>query len=167
MDENKTMYRVKDWEKFQHYKKKNKNFNNEQKWFMFYGGQLLRDYKFMTLTIDQRDFLVMCWAIASQDNGFLPEMKQIQFYLQQRDVNNINENLKFLLENEWLEIKNLMDYEEIQVASEAPAEKDTDKLYKYNSQDFPMTDDIRKEKIRLQQIFLKTRQYQFLGFIKR
>ena len=58
--------RVKEWEEYQHYKKKNKNYNNEQKWFMFYGRRLLRDKKFMSLTPAQRDFLVVgCWAVGS------------------------------------------------------------------------------------------------------
>ena len=35
------------------------DYNNEQKWFMFYGRQLLRDKKFMSLTPVQRDFLVI------------------------------------------------------------------------------------------------------------
>ena len=123
MDENKTMYRVKDWEKFQHYKKKNKNYNNEQKWFMFYGRQLLRDYKFMSLTIEQREFLVMCWAIASQDNGFLPEMEQIKFYLN-RDESILGEGLKFLHEHDWLETHNFESYKNIQYPKElSPEEK--------------------------------------------
>jgi hypothetical protein len=48
--------RVKDWEEYQHYKKKNKNYNNEQKWFMFYGRRLLRDKKFMSLTPHKETF---------------------------------------------------------------------------------------------------------------
>jgi hypothetical protein len=51
--------RVTNWETHQHYKKKNKNFNNEQKWFMVYGRKLLRDMKFMTMTPEQRDFLIV------------------------------------------------------------------------------------------------------------
>ena len=93
--------RIKDWEKFQHYKKKNKNFNTEQPWFMFYGRKLLRDVNFMTLNIEQREFLIMSWAIASQDNGFLPPINQIQFLLNRKE-DVINRNLEFLFGEGWL-----------------------------------------------------------------
>tara|TARA_B110000503_G_C7018140_1_gene358590 strand:+ start:390 stop:779 length:390 start_codon:yes stop_codon:yes gene_type:complete len=94
--------RVKDWEKFQFYKKKNKNFNNEQPWFSFYGRKLLRDVDFMTLTIEQREFLIMCWAIGSQDNGFLPSVRQISFLLNRGEV-VIELHLEFLCFEGWLE----------------------------------------------------------------
>ena len=86
--------RIKDWEKFQHY-------NNEQPWFMFYGRKLLRDVNFMTLNIEQREFLIMSWAIASQDNGFLPPINQIQFLLNRKE-DVINRNLEFLFGEGWL-----------------------------------------------------------------
>jgi len=109
--------RIKDWEKFQHYKKKNKNFNNEQPWFMFYGRKLLRDVDFMTLTIEQREFLIMSWAIASQDNGFLPSIKQIQFLLS-REEDVINKHLTFLSSEGWLVEYEYKLYEEIQSEQE-------------------------------------------------
>ena len=110
--------RIKDWEKFQHYKRKNKNFNNEQPWFMFYGRKLLRDVDFMTSTIEQSEFLIMSWSIASQDNGFLPSIKQIQFLLN-RDEDVIKKHLIFLLGEGWLEEYEYEVYEEIQSEQEA------------------------------------------------
>ena len=105
--------RIKDWEKFQHYKKKNKNFNNEQPWFMFYGRKLLRDVNFMTLNIEQREFLIMSWAIASQDNGFLPPINQIQFLLNRKE-DVINRNLEFLFGEGWLVEYDNETYQQIQ-----------------------------------------------------
>ena len=106
--------RVKDWEFYQHYKKKNKNYNNEQKWFMFYGRQLLRDKKFMSLTPVQRDFLVLgCWAVGSQDNGFIPDPAELAFWIR-RDINEVNELLDYLLEEGWLELWSEVKYAEIQ-----------------------------------------------------
>ena len=105
--------RIKDWEKFQHYKKKNKNFNNEQPWFMFYGRKLLRDVNFMTLNIEQREFLIMSWAIASQDNGFLPPINQIQFLLNRKE-DVINRNLEFLFGEGWLVEYDNEIYQQIQ-----------------------------------------------------
>jgi len=112
-----TKLRVKEWEKFQHYKKKNKNFNNEQPWFMFYGRKLLRDVNFMTLTIEKREFLIMAWAIASQDNGFLPAINQILFLLN-REEDEVNRNLKFLLDEGWLDTCSDELYEEIECKQE-------------------------------------------------
>ena len=105
--------RVKDWETYQHYKKKNKNFNNEQPWFMFYGRRLLRDVEFMTLTIEQREFLIMAWAIGSQDNGFMPSLKQIAYILN-RDESVILDHLDFLSREGWLEYYAHETYEAIQ-----------------------------------------------------
>lgn len=142
MDDRTFVYRVKDWEKFQHYKKKNKNFNNEQPWFMFYGRKLLRDCDFMTLGIDTRDFLVMCWSIGSQDNGFLPEIKQIHFLLgSQRDRNNIIQNIKYLYENGWLEKVSIEIYNEIQDMQEIIThENQIERMKQLKSQENPMTD---------------------------
>ena len=105
--------RVKDWETYQHYKKKNKNFNNEQPWFMFYGRRLLRDVEFMTLTIEQREFLIMAWAIGSQDNGFMPSLKQIAYILN-RGESVILAHLDFLSREGWLEYYAHETYEAIQ-----------------------------------------------------
>lgn len=105
--------RVTNWESHQHYKKKNKNFNNEQPWFMFYGRKLLRDMKFMQLTPDQRDFLIVgCWAVGSQDNGFLPEINQHAFWLR-RDVDEVRKHINFLLEESWLEKWSIDAYDQI------------------------------------------------------
>ena len=105
--------RVTNWEDHQHYKKKNKNFNNEQPWFMFYGRKLLRDMKFMQLTPEQRDFLIVgCWAVGSQDNGFLPEINQHAFWLR-RDADEVRKHIDFLLEEGWLEKWSIDSYDQI------------------------------------------------------
>ena len=102
--------RCKDWENNQHYKKKNKNFSVEQPWFMFWGRRLLVDRKFMSLSPEERDFLVVgCWALGSQDNGFLPSAEDIAFKLRVRDteelsgIQKVNNLLDFLFEEGWLE----------------------------------------------------------------
>jgi hypothetical protein len=97
--------RCKDWENNQHYKKKNKNFSVEQPWFMFWGRKLLVDRKFMSLSPEERDFLVVgCWALGSQDNGFLPSAEDIAFKLRVKDteelsgIQKVNNLLNLLLE---------------------------------------------------------------------
>ena len=131
--------RVKDWEEYQHYKKKNKNYNNEQKWFMFYGRRLLRDKKFMSLTPVQRDFLVVgCWAVGSQDNGFLPDTEELAFWIR-RDVNEVEELLVYLLNDGWLELCSENKYLEIQISQEEIIHENHIELLKQNSYDNPMT----------------------------
>ena len=106
--------RVTNWETHQHYKKKNKNFNNEQPWFMVYGRKLLRDMKFMTMTPEQRDFLIVgCWAVGSQDNGFLPPIEDHAFWIR-RDLAEVQKLTKFLLDEGWLETWSEDEYEKIQ-----------------------------------------------------
>ena len=114
--------RVKEWEKYQHYKKKNKNYNNEQKWFMFYGRRNLMDHEFMSQTIEQREFLVMSWCIGSQDNGFLPSVDQIAFLL--RRSNEVVEMLlQELFDLGWYELCNSDEYELIQEEQELVIEE--------------------------------------------
>ena len=106
--------RVSDWETYQHYKKKNKNFNEEQKWFMFHGRQLLRDMKFMQLSPVVRDFLVTgCWAVGSQNSGFLPEVDQHAFWIR-RDINEVKAYRQQLLDDGWLEAWEKDAYEKFQ-----------------------------------------------------
>ena len=106
--------RVTNWNTHQHYKKKNKNFNNEQPWFMVYGRKLLRDMNFMTMTPEQRDFLIVgCWAVGSQDNGFLPPLEEHAFWIR-RDPSEVKELRDFLLQKGWLEKWSIDDYDQIQ-----------------------------------------------------
>jgi len=131
--------RVKDWEVYQHYKKKNKNYNNEQKWFMFYGRRLLRDKKFMSLTPTQRDFLVVgCWAVGSQDNGFLPDTEDLAFWIR-RDINEVKEHLDYLLEEGWLELWSEIKYLEIQQLQEDIIHENRIELLQEKSYENPMT----------------------------
>ena len=106
--------RCKNWDSYQHYKKKNKNYSVEQPWFMMYGRKLLGERKYMELKPEERDFLVTgCWCIGSQDNGFLPSPKDIAFKMRIDDVEQVNQYLKLMLEHEWLEQYSAEDYNQI------------------------------------------------------
>jgi len=105
--------RCKNWEKYQFYKKHNKNYSNEQPWFMMYGRKLLGERKFIELKPEERDFLVVgCWCIGSQDNGFLPSPEDIAFKTR-IDEKEVNLHLKLLLQQEWLEEYDEEDYKQI------------------------------------------------------
>ena len=137
--------RVKEWEEYQHYKKKNKNYNNEQPWFMFYGRRLLRDKKFMSLTPLQRDFLVVgCWAVGSQDNGFIPDSEELAFWIR-RDINEVNDLLNFLLKEDWLELWSEVQYQEIQEMQKSIMHDNHIALLQEKSYDNPMTNKILQD----------------------
>ena len=105
--------RCKNWEKYQFYKKHNKNYSNEQPWFMMYGRKLIGERKFMEMTPEQRDFLVVgCWCIGSQDNGFLPSPEDIAFKTRINEK-EVNLHLKHLLQQGWLEEYAEEDYKQI------------------------------------------------------
>jgi len=72
------MFKIKNWDKFQHYKHKNK-----MSWYKMYGGDILNDVNYMELTETERLFLREAWDLASQFNGILPDLKSCAFRLRQ------------------------------------------------------------------------------------
>ena len=105
--------RCKNWDSYQHYKKKNKNYSVEQPWFMMYGRKLVGERRFMGMTPEQRDFLVVgCWCIGSQNNGFLPSSEDIAFKMR-IEVKEVEVHIKLLLEQGWLEQYSAEDYNQI------------------------------------------------------
>ena len=72
------MFKIKNWDKFQHYKHKNK-----MSWYKMYGGDILNDVTYMELSETERLFLREAWDLASQFNGVLPDMKSCAFRLRQ------------------------------------------------------------------------------------
>ena len=93
--------RIKDWDENQQYKK-GKNFSNDQPWFKFHARKLLSDMSFMNLSVDERELLIMCWAIASRDNGFIPDLEQIAFDLR-RPKETLEPIFKKLIEKHWFD----------------------------------------------------------------
>ena len=71
--------RIKNWRKFQHYKRRN------PPWIRLY-HDLLRDPEWFELSDGASRLLVNLWLIASEDgiNGELPSMKQIAFRLRKK-----------------------------------------------------------------------------------
>ena len=105
--------RCKNWEEYQHYKKRNKNYSVEQPWFMMYGRKLVGERRFMEMTPVQRDFLVVgCWCIGSQDNGFLPSPEDIAFKMRM-DIETVEEYLSMMLKHDWLEEYDIDEYKQI------------------------------------------------------
>lgn len=137
--------RCKNWEKYQNYRSSNKNYSIQQPWFMMYGRTLINERRYMSLTSEQRDFLVTgCWCIGSQESGFLPAPEDIAFKLRV-DIEKVNAHLKTMLELDWLEEYQQEDYEEIM--NDLNAQVDENKRKKKNQ---PRdTNDLKKEAGRL------------------
>ena len=122
--------RCKNWEKYQNYRSSNKNYSIQQPWFMMYGSTLINERRYMSLTSEQRDFLVTgCWCIGSQESGFLPAPEDIAFKLRV-DIEKVNAHLKTMLELDWLEEYQQEDYEEIM--NDLNAQVDENKRKKKN-----------------------------------
>ena len=92
-------FMIKDWHHFQHYKKGNKNFSDEMKWFKLYGRKLMQDKSYMSLDPNTRDTLHMLWMMASQRDGVLPEIEDIAF-ISRKDQADVNAHMEYFLERD-------------------------------------------------------------------
>lgn len=72
-------YRIKNWDKFQHYNNK-RNKQAKFPWIKLY-HDLLDDMEWFNLSGDASKLLVMCWLIASELDGALPDLKILSFRL--------------------------------------------------------------------------------------
>ena len=89
------MLRIKNWDKFQHYKHKNK-----MTWYKMYGGDILNDVTYMELSETERLFLREAWDLASQFSGILPDLKSCAFRLRQ-EPEKIKKIYASLKEKNW------------------------------------------------------------------
>ena len=85
--------KIRNWTKFQHYN------HRRPPWIKIY-RDLLDDPAFMMLSGDASKMLVMCWLLASENDGCLPEVETIAFRTRQ-DI----QTTKLLLSelNQWME----------------------------------------------------------------
>jgi hypothetical protein len=72
-------YRIKDWEKFQHYKT-GAHADKPPEWIKLY-PKLLNDIEFHKLNGDDAKTLMMLWMLASENGGSLPSYEKIAFRL--------------------------------------------------------------------------------------
>ena len=122
--------RCKNWEKHQNYATTNKNYSIQQPWFMMYGRSLITERRYISLTPEQRDFLVTgCWCIGSQESGFLPPPEDIAFKMRIEEK-QVNQYLKLMLEHEWLEEYTLEEYEKTMSILNAQVEDNKSKKKK-------------------------------------
>jgi hypothetical protein len=70
------MYRIKNWDKFQHYK----TGRGAPPWIKLY-RDLLNDRHWFALEPEAAKFLVSCWLIAAENDGALPDSDTLAFRL--------------------------------------------------------------------------------------
>lgn len=85
--------KIRNWTKFQHYN------HRRPPWIKIY-RDLLDDPAFMMLSGDASKMLVMCWLLASENDGELPDVATIAFRTRQ-DLSTTNKLLSQL--NQWFE----------------------------------------------------------------
>lgn len=85
-------YYIKDWKEYQHYKVRT------PPWIKLH-KKLLDDPEFHKLSGDASKTLVMCWLIASETAGYLPDITKLAFRLR-IDINVLAEHLIEL--NHWI-----------------------------------------------------------------
>lgn len=92
-------FKIKNWEKLQHYKSKN---GEKPVWLKLY-RDLLDDFEFHSLPVESRALLPMLWLIAGEDGGrFSSDIKKIAFRLRQ-SVKEIEVAIKPLISSSFIE----------------------------------------------------------------
>lgn len=89
-------YQIKNWKKFQHFK------DRRPPWVKLY-RDLLDDFNWHNLSGDAAKSLTMLWLIASETDGYLPDIKTISFRLrlsQEKTKQIINELNQWIIEDD-------------------------------------------------------------------
>jgi hypothetical protein len=93
-------YRIKDWEKFQHYKS-GAHADKPPEWIKLY-PKLLNDIEFHKLSGDDAKTLMMLWMLASENGGALPSFEKIAFRLRlsEKQIKSVLSRLPHWIEGE-------------------------------------------------------------------
>ena len=91
--------RVKNWAKFQHFK------DRKPPWIKLY-REILDDPDWFALDAESSKALVMFWLLASESDGYLPDIKKISFRLRisEQKVKSLISNLSHWLEQDDIEV---------------------------------------------------------------
>ena len=92
--------RVRNWDKFQHYKPMNAKYKKQMTWLKLYGGDILNDLEWFELTDTNKAIYIELLCLASQHEGNLPDIKKISFRLR-RPVDQLEQAFQAL--EHWLE----------------------------------------------------------------
>ena len=92
--------RIRNWDKFQHYKRMHSKYKKQMTWLKLYGGDILNDPEWFDLTDSNKAIYIELLCLASQFEGNLPPMKTITFRLR-RSEDEVSNALKDL--SHWIE----------------------------------------------------------------
>jgi hypothetical protein len=73
--------RIRNWDKFQHYKPMHSKYKKQMTWLKLYGGDILNDIDWFELSDTNKAIYIELLCLASQNHGNLPELKTIAFRL--------------------------------------------------------------------------------------
>ena len=90
------MMRVKDWERFQHYK-----YKNAMPWFKLHGRDLLNNAGWNKLEPLTKVTLIEVWCLGAENNGKLPDIETISFRLRQ-SIKVIQNQITILIEQGYI-----------------------------------------------------------------
>lgn len=73
--------RIRNWDKFQHYKPMHSKYKKQMTWLKLYGGDILNDIDWFELSDTNKAIYIELLCLASQNHGNLPDIKTIAFRL--------------------------------------------------------------------------------------
>lgn len=113
--------RVKNWEKFQHYK----SGRGTPPWVKLY-RELLNDKEWFKLSGDASKFLISCWILAAESDGILPDSETLAWRLR-IDIKTVEKHLSAC--NHWIidDASNLLSTRYQDATPETEKETETEK----------------------------------------
>ena len=101
--------RIRNWEKFQHYKPKNAKGHRKMAWIKVY-PDLLQDEEWIFLGDSEKALLLELWCLASERSGYLRDLKSIAFRTR-RDIDSLNSILDKL--KPWIDMDAVDEEEKV------------------------------------------------------
>jgi len=87
--------RIRNWDKFQHYKPMHSKYKKQMTWLKLYGGDILNDIDWFELSDTNKAIYIELLCLASQNHGNIPELKTISFRLR-RPIDQLQRALEEL-----------------------------------------------------------------------
>lgn len=78
--------RIRNWDKFQHYKPMHSKYKKQMTWLKLYGGDILNDIDWFKLSDTSKAIYIELLCLSSQNHGNLPDMETIAFRLRRSEA---------------------------------------------------------------------------------
>lgn len=125
------VYKVKNWEEFQHYKNKKKG--SVLPWIKLY-HKLMNDLEWHKLSGDSAKGLIMLWLVAGEQDGLLPGIEELSFRLR---VSEQKANALLSTLSHWIYTDHIETLDKLYANSPQDKDKDKDKEKIYVGSDKP------------------------------